>query len=521
MLKNNLFYIFLIISTFCAVLLFNPNLQWNSWDTYEYINLGKSLASGEGYRQIWHPNEPLGSRLPLGYPFLLSLLMKISANIIFLKCFSFVCYIANAVLVYYLFLKIFKIPETIVFLLALTFSLNSFTIHSSHVISAETPFLLSLLISFYFIMEYVNHDRNNNIFIFLLPISMICTWQIRSLGLAIILAVFIYLFIKKNFKKLSLLFLSSSLMLLLLLSFYKKFSGNSIALENDGYFSGLTYQLSQPEYLFQLIYNSFSSYFYIIPRSLFGFFYDTIGHFNLHNIIIFKIMIFLFSLIVLLIIALGYFNLFRSRNLSGLFIAIYFLALIFWPYNSGRFIFPILPFILIYFYSGLKIIMQKMTTIFNGKNFNFLLTGIFISILVSSAAENMYRAFIKNENIYVLHKNGLSSYPDEWKDYLNGLLWIERNIPDNSIILARDNSLCFLITGNKSVSVEWSKSTNDVMKLINENNIDYVIANPYYKKSNERFIFNLIEENSTKFFQVYGSDDNSVRIFKINRISRT
>ena len=162
-----------------------------------------------------------------------------------------------------------------------------------------------------------------------------------------------------------------------------------------------------------------------------------------------------------------------------------------------------------------------MTTIFNGKNFNFLLTGIFIFILVSSAAENMYRAFIKNENIYVLHKNGRSSYPDEWKDYLNGLLWIERNIPDNSIILTRDNSFCFLITGNKSVSVEWSKSTNDVMKLINENNIDYVIANPYYKKSNERFIFNLIEENSTNFFQVYGSDDNSVRIFKINRMSRT
>jgi hypothetical protein len=310
-------------------------------------------------------------------------------------------------------------------------------------------------------------------------------------------------------------------MLLLLLSFYKNLSGNSIALENDGYFSVFTYQLSQPEYLFQSVYNSFSSYFNIIPRSIFGFFYDTIGHFNLHTIIIFRIMIFLFSLTVLLIIALGYFDLFRSQNLSGLFIAIYFLALIFWPYYTGRFIFPILPFILIYFYSGLKIIIQKMTTIFNGKKFNFLLTWIFIFMLVSSAAENVYRAFIKNENIYVLHKNGRSSYPDEWKDYLNGLLWIEKNIPDNSIILTRDNSFCFLITGNKSVSVEWSKSTNDVMKLINENNIDYVIANPYYKKSNERFIFNLIEENSTNFFQVYGSDDNSVRIFKINRMSRT
>jgi hypothetical protein len=149
------------------------------------------------------------------------------------------------------------------------------------------------------------------------------------------------------------------------------------------------------------------------------------------------------------------------------------------------------------------------------------LTGIFISILVSSAAENMYRAFIKNENIYVLHKNGRSSYPDEWKDYLNGLLWIERNIPDNSIILTRDNSLCFLITRKKSVSVEWSRSTNDVMRLINENNVDYIIANPHYKKSNEKFLFNLIEEDLIKLFQVYGGDDNSVRIFKINQTRRS
>ena len=509
-----------MINAFFAVLLFNPNLQWNSWDTYEYINLGESLASGKGYRQIWHPNEPLGSRLPIGYPFILSLLMKISANVIFLKCFSFACYIANTALLYYLFLKIFNIPELFVFLLALTFSLNSFAIHSSHVILAETPFLLSILTSFYFTMVYVNHHRNINIYLFLLPISMICAWQIRSLGLAIILAVFFYLLIEKNYKKLSLLFLSSSIALLLL-SFFKKKSGIGIVLENDGYFSIFTDQLMHPEYLFQSIYNSFSGYFYIIPQSLFGFFYDTIGHFNLHTIIIFKIMMFLFSLIVLLIIILGFFDLFRFRNLSCFFVAIYFFALMFWPYYSGRFIFPILPFILIYFYSGLKLIMQKMTTIFNGKNFNILMTGIFISILISSAAENMYRAFVKNENIYVLHKNGRSSYPDEWKNYFNGLLWLERDIPDNSIILTRDSSLCFLITGNKSVSVEWSQSTNDVTRLITENNIDYVIANPYYKKSNERFLFNVIEKDSTKYIQVYGNDDNSVRIFKINQTRRS
>ena len=55
------------------------------------------------------------------------------------------------------------------------------------------------------------------------------------------------------------------------------------------------------------------------------------------------------------------------------------------------------------------------------------------------------------------------------------------------------------------------------MKLIKDNNVDYIIANPYYKKRNERFLFNVIEEDLINFFQVYGGDDNSVRIFKINQ----
>ena len=102
-----------MISTFFAVLLFNPNLQWNCWDTYEYINLGKSLEQGTGFRQIWYPDEPLGSRLPFAYPYLLSLLMMLSENIIFLKCFSLGCYIVNIFLVYYLYQKIFKLPDVL------------------------------------------------------------------------------------------------------------------------------------------------------------------------------------------------------------------------------------------------------------------------------------------------------------------------------------------------------------------------------------------------------------------------
>ena len=119
----------------------------------------------------------------------------------------------------------------------------------------------------------------------------------------------------------------------------------------------------------------------------------------------------------------------------------------------------------------------------------------------------------------MLYKNGLSSYPIEWENYFRGLEWLEKNIEDNSIILTRDSNLCFLITGNKSVTVEGSQSINDIIKLINEYNVDYVIVNPYYKETSEKFLFLAIQENSNKFFQLYGNNDDSLRIFKINKTS--
>ena len=157
MRKNNLFYI-LIISTFFAVLLFNPNLRPNVWDSYEYLNVGKSLAQGRGYLEIWNPEEPLFWR-SVGYPYLLSVLMHISDNIIYLKCFSFVCYIANILLIYYLFLKFFRLPDIIIFILSLIINLNLITITLSHSIMSDPPFLTMLILSLISITKYIDHDQ--------------------------------------------------------------------------------------------------------------------------------------------------------------------------------------------------------------------------------------------------------------------------------------------------------------------------------------------------------------------------
>jgi len=217
----------------------------------------------------------------------------------------------------------------------------------------------------------------------------------------------------------------------------------------------------------------------------------------------------------MLSIILGYLQLFKSYSLIGIFIPIYFAVLIIFPWNFERAIFPLFPFLLLYFYHGLQAILNKIFRKINEQKRYFITISICFTILFGSVGEKFYRGLVKNENIVTLYKNGLASYPIEWQNYFNVLLWLKTNIPDNSIILTRDSSLCFLISGHKSVSLENSKSINDINRLINFPNVDYVIANPYYKNTIEKFLFDVIKQNSDKFLQIYGNNDNSVRVFKI------
>ena len=57
------------------------------------------------------------------------------------------------------------------------------------------------------------------------------------------------------------------------------------------------------------------------------------------------------------------------------------------------------------------------------------------------------------------------------------------------------------------------------VRKISKYDVDYVITNPHYKNSNEKFLYAAIKEYSNKFSRIYGENDNSLRIFKINKYS--
>ena len=509
-MNNNLLFIS-IISIFFAVLLFNPNLRPNVWDSYEYINTGKSIAQGEGYIQSWNPDEPRHWR-SIGYPLILSLLIYFSDNLIFLKILSLLCYIGNFILVYFMFSKIFRLPNIITLIFSLIFSLNQITLTLSHSILSDTPYLLMQLLSLTLASKYVYHNRDMSIHAVLIPFFMFISWQIRSIGLAIILSTFFYFITQKQYKK-SLLMSVFLIPLLLFIFFYNGGSGG--VLDNYNLLSSLKNTIIKPQSFIQLIYDGFTDYFYMIPRSLFGFFYDTMGHFNLHKMAYFNILSFIISLMVMILIILGYIQLMPSQNLYGYFVAIYIAVLIVFPWNFERAIFPIFPFLLIYFYYGLKLIIEQLSAIVSIEKNNVIIIGVCIAILFFSTGEKFYRAFVKNENILSLYKNGISTYPIEWQNYFMGLFWLKTNIPNNSVVMTRDSSLCFLITGKKSVSIEDSKNVNDVKNLLNIQNVDYVITNSYYKNTHEKFLFEVIKKNPNKFLEVYNINNNSIRIFKV------
>ena len=70
----------------------------------------------------------------------------------------------------------------------------------------------------------------------------------------------------------------------------------------------------------------------------------------------------------MLSIVLGYLKLFQSYSLIGIFVAIYFAVLIVYPWNFARGIFPLFPFLLLYFFFNLLDGQRGLFSYFKKKN---------------------------------------------------------------------------------------------------------------------------------------------------------
>lgn len=204
-IKNMKLWIFLLIIAVIGFILlylqFNPTLH-EGGDNCKYMSIARSVAQGNGFRQIWDPEMPKDYKWSPGYIVLLSGIILITGNvkpILAFKIMSMVFYLLSLVLTAYIFNKHLEFKKWatlgIVFLIAINTSLS----HLSSIVLTESTFLFFMLLTLWFLMIFEN--KNNWLWLAVITLVSVAAVYVRVPMLFLGVAIFVWMLFSKRFLK--------------------------------------------------------------------------------------------------------------------------------------------------------------------------------------------------------------------------------------------------------------------------------------------------------------------------------
>ena len=507
--KNNFFYIKIFLALLLAAVFVLNVFQLTrslglGGDNQQLIILGESLRSGQGYSLLNLPGNPPANLYPPLYPTAIATALFLTQNtylpdiIIPLKTLNLIFFL-GALIIFYFYLKE-KIRNK--YIIAAIIILTGLSIQFSPYINevlTEIPYLFFSMLSVYFVDKYTT-DNFNKKYLYLGILFAILCFYTRTIGIALIASIVLLLFFYKKYKEA----IQSSLLFILFTLPW--FAYSSLLGSQPSYFEQLLiknpYNIDEgnahfADFVFRIADNAVY-YAQKIPELIFLV--------NLGSPII--------SLPLLFITLIGFLKMTGKKiNLLHFYIPLYIFILLTWPWTGGRFLIPILPFLIYFFiYGYTKIFSQNFLQPF--RKWSILQIAIFsssITLFFLFAINYIYFDIVKIIK-YAPNKNNIiiNSELKEVVDFIN------KEIPENSIIVFPKPYFIYFYTERKSLGYMFTKNKDAIKKYFQENDVSYIIDDNSFNETKnylQPVIEELIKEN--KIDLVYRSDQSDFKIYKL------
>ena len=384
---------------------------WLGRDPAIYFLLGRSLAQGAGYVDLFRVPIAPHTYYPPGYPFILSLVMRLCGEkLVYLRIASLLLTgISLAVLIR--LLSAYLSPKKVTLIVAV-FAFNPLLLNFTHTINSEVPyFLFSWLALSFFIKKDESRSWAK---VITGALFAIVAFYMRSAGFALCASITLYLVLKRKYLQAvvasSIMFLSA---LPWLLCIFKNTDGTYLQtiMHKDYYTASLG---TMRMWDVPLRFMSNGKYYIGKVTSdlvLFPFLYGvTFGNaFFLSKILLSASFSFLFLR--------GFFvSLRRGLRIIELYIALYVAVLFLHSFHSERFLLPLYPFLIGYSIIGLRAASSRLSNA-------AVCVGICGWLLVSNVAavERYYSR---------LNSNAVS--------FQAACAWMKNAIPDDAQVMAID-----------------------------------------------------------------------------------
>lgn len=467
-------------------------------DNADYYILANSLAAGEGYVNIHIPGAPAANHFPPGYPFLMSLLIRIGFDsIIAMKVFNGILLFLSSIMLFKISFKLTN-NKVLSLILAALVLLNSNMLEYSTIMMSEVPFVLFTLLSIYLFI--LNNERNFDLkspYFYLMVISMVILFYIRSQGIALFGAFIVYLAFKKQFKPLAVLFILSFIAIL-------PWQIRSAKLGGSTYMQ----QVMRVE-----PYNSESK------KMEFGDWVDRVGENATRYVskeipnVIFPVMKVQYKdvktgknidaptsywIVGIIIIILALLGIWSMKEYRWLFLLLYgssFGIYMLWPqvWFGIRFVLPMAPITLMFAVFGIYFILQSIF-----KPASPLITSNKFALVFALLC------FLQITPIKALAEKSTRPHPTNWANFLKIGEWAKENLKGDKIVISnRKPGLIYSVSKHKQAGFLYTPDREAMLKDFKKNGVTHVIFEQLGFNQTGKFLFPLFQKEPEKFKQVH------------------
>lgn len=193
---------------------FDPKLFMGG-DNVNYFILGKSISLGEGYTNIHLAGNPIGNHFPPGYPFILSVFMRIFGySVVTMKIINGV-FLFFSVIISYLVTKQISGSKHMAIVTTILILFNAHYLYYGSIMMSEIPFSFFSLLSIFLLLK-IDLEKKlwTNWYFWGLILVLVLTIYIRTSGVALLGAIVFYFLIKKKFMHGAITFATVALLLL-------------------------------------------------------------------------------------------------------------------------------------------------------------------------------------------------------------------------------------------------------------------------------------------------------------------
>ncbi len=441
-------------------------------DSAQYIILAEGINQGKWLKAVNLPGEPYYFYYPPVFSLLLFPIIHFFGRNFFLMymfvaslgCLS-LCFIYN----------IFKesTSKNKAFFITVIFASNFiFIFYATREILSDVPYLFMSSLALFFAARFAKQDsalnREGVFTVLLLTLSYFTRYSAIALALGITLSI-LASGQKFKIKKASFIFLGFFVPFLLWQLISKFFSAAQSPIHYNQLFLIDPYRpflgniVNHPGQILSRFIQGVNYYYSLVGQSI-----------SIYSMIKWRIFAEAFCFISFLLIFMGFFLEFRKNKgcVFQYYFLLYFLLIVFWPFREGmRFILPILPFIIFYFFSGLMAIFSRLS-----RRVSLALFSFFVCLLLFFNLANLLHS---TRNL----PTGLDSLPAPLQNFINLNNWVKFNLSDNAYIVSRKPTLTYFYTGHKSTCYPFSLNPQEIWQYIEKGNFRYIIIDEFSRES--------------------------------------